>query len=138
MKRVVAGAAAHRRAAGLAGRLGHRHRGPLTTAALGAWGLRLLVTGNTPLRCLGALTVVLVVLLSASRSEPPCSPAHLRLALLDRGPDLPAAVTTTPAGAGAIAAEPAPHRTRIAHTLLAGRGIRPAPGPGRAPRSTVQ
>ncbi|MFB7617630.1 M48 family metalloprotease [Kitasatospora sp. NPDC056181] len=47
-------------------------------------------------------------------------PTHLRLALLDRRPDLPAAVTTTPAEAAAINAELAPHRTRIARTLLAG------------------
>ncbi|MFF1908813.1 M48 family metalloprotease [Kitasatospora sp. NPDC058218] len=52
--------------------------------------------------------------------DPTHPPTHLRLALLDRGPDLPAAVTATPAEAAAIAAELAPHRTRIAHTLLAG------------------
>ncbi|WP_329487409.1 M48 family metallopeptidase [Kitasatospora sp. NBC_01246] len=52
--------------------------------------------------------------------DPTHPPTHLRLALLDRGPELPAAVTTTPAETAAIAAELAPHRVRIARTLLAG------------------
>ncbi|MFJ9947727.1 M48 family metallopeptidase [Kitasatospora sp. NPDC091207] len=47
-------------------------------------------------------------------------PTHLRLALLDRAPAVPAAVTMTPAEATAIAAELAPHRVRVARTLLAG------------------
>ncbi|MFF2659261.1 M48 family metalloprotease [Kitasatospora sp. NPDC058032] len=47
-------------------------------------------------------------------------PTHLRLALLTRRATLPAAVTCAPNEAAAIAAELAPHRTRIARTLLAG------------------
>ncbi|MGV9269358.1 M48 family metallopeptidase [Kitasatospora sp. NPDC003701] len=47
-------------------------------------------------------------------------PTHLRLALLDRRPALPATLSTTPAEAAAIAAELAPHRVRLARTLLAG------------------
>ncbi|MER7756590.1 hypothetical protein [Kitasatospora sp. NPDC097643] len=46
-------------------------------------------------------------------------PTHLRLALLDRAPAVPAAVTTTAAESAVIAAELAPQRTRVARTLLA-------------------
>ncbi|MFF4378839.1 M48 family metalloprotease [Kitasatospora sp. NPDC001547] len=47
-------------------------------------------------------------------------PTHLRIALVDRAGARPAAVTATAAETGAIAAELAPHRTRIATDLLAG------------------
>ncbi|MFE2111633.1 M48 family metallopeptidase [Kitasatospora sp. NPDC059463] len=47
-------------------------------------------------------------------------PTHLRLALLARQAPLPAAVTCAPDEAAAVAAELAPHRTRVARTLLAG------------------
>ncbi|MFB7471261.1 M48 family metallopeptidase [Kitasatospora sp. NPDC056184] len=47
-------------------------------------------------------------------------PTHLRLALLARRAPLPAAITCSPDEAAAIAAELAPHHTRIARTLLAG------------------
>lgn len=47
-------------------------------------------------------------------------PTHLRIALVERAEARPAAVTTAPAEAGAIAAELAPHRARIAADLLAG------------------
>ncbi|MEE1782786.1 M48 family metallopeptidase [Streptomyces sp. SP17BM10] len=47
-------------------------------------------------------------------------PTHLRIALLDKAPALPAAVTITTAESTAIATELAPHRTRIARMLLAG------------------
>ncbi|WP_405359650.1 M48 family metallopeptidase [Kitasatospora sp. NBC_00085] len=46
-------------------------------------------------------------------------PTHLRLALLAQRPPLPAAVTTSPAESAAIATELAPHRLRIARSLLA-------------------
>ncbi|MET8546296.1 M48 family metallopeptidase [Kitasatospora sp. NPDC004799] len=47
-------------------------------------------------------------------------PTHLRIALVDRAEARPAAVTATAAEAGAIAAELALYRTRIATDLLAG------------------
>lgn len=47
-------------------------------------------------------------------------PTHLRIALVERAEARPAAVTATPAEVGAIAAELAPHRARIAADLLAG------------------
>ncbi|GAA1416614.1 hypothetical protein GCM10009639_70830 [Kitasatospora putterlickiae] len=47
-------------------------------------------------------------------------PTHLRRALLARHTPLPAAVTCTANEATTIATELAPHRTRIARTLLAG------------------
>lgn len=46
-------------------------------------------------------------------------PTHLRLALLDRRPSVPAAVTMTPAESAAIAAELAGRRTRLARAVLA-------------------
>ncbi|MFB6893038.1 M48 family metalloprotease [Kitasatospora sp. NPDC056327] len=47
-------------------------------------------------------------------------PTHLRLALLAQRAPLPASVICPPDEAAAIAAELAPHRTRIARALLAG------------------
>ncbi|MFG3228726.1 M48 family metalloprotease [Kitasatospora sp. NPDC048194] len=47
-------------------------------------------------------------------------PTHLRIALVDRAGDQPAAVTSTEAEAAAVAAELAPHRARIAAGLLSG------------------
>ncbi|MER5350545.1 M48 family metalloprotease [Kitasatospora sp. NPDC002551] len=47
-------------------------------------------------------------------------PTHLRLALIAQRPPLPATVTCPRSEATTIAAELAPHRTRIARTLLAG------------------
>ncbi|MFJ9610175.1 M48 family metalloprotease [Kitasatospora sp. NPDC101176] len=47
-------------------------------------------------------------------------PTHLRIALLDRGPAVPAAVTADAAESAAVHAELAPHRARIARTYLAG------------------
>ncbi|MFF2543382.1 M48 family metalloprotease [Kitasatospora sp. NPDC058063] len=47
-------------------------------------------------------------------------PTHLRIALVERAEARPAAVTAAPAEVGAIAAELAPHRARIAADLLAG------------------
>ncbi|WP_406210246.1 hypothetical protein OH807_40295 [Kitasatospora sp. NBC_01560] len=47
-------------------------------------------------------------------------PTHLRIALLDHRPAVPAAVSAHAAESAAIDAELAPHRTRIGRTYLAG------------------
>ncbi|MFC5664358.1 M48 family metalloprotease [Kitasatospora misakiensis] len=47
-------------------------------------------------------------------------PTHLRIALLAERPPVPAAIRCTPEEAAAIDAELAPHRSRVARTLLAG------------------